>query len=112
MTAETGIIAQSLGFKVDRERKEEKGPQGDAQLLAFYNAKAHYTVAGVVIGSTGIAAAAPGVALAIANDPISSGSTYGITGTNGIYVDSLDEPKANQEFVKLTVQATKYAIIT
>lgn len=111
LTPETGIIAQSLGFKVNRELKEEKGPQGDATLLAFFNAKGKYSVAGVIIGGTGIAAAAPGVALAIANDPISSGSTYGITGTNAIYVDDIDIPLGNTEFKKITANGTKYAII-
>ncbi len=107
---ETGIIAQAVGFKVNRELKEEKGPQGDATLLAFFNAKGKYTVSGVIIGASGIAAAAPGIALAIANDP-ASGNVYGITGANAIYVDDIDIPLSNVEFKKITANATKYAII-
>lgn len=112
MSAETGIIAQTFGFKVNRELKEEKGPQGDAALLAWFNAKAKYSVVGVVIGNTGVAAAAPGVALALNSDPITSGSTYGITGSNSIYIDDIDIPQANVEFKKITANGTKYAIIT
>lgn len=111
ISAETGIIAQTAGFKVARELKEEKGPQGDATLLAFFNAKAKYTVSGVVIGNTGVAAAAPGVALTLNSDPIPSGTAYGITGTNAIYVDDIDIPLANVEFKKITANGTKYAII-
>lgn len=111
LTAETGIIAQSLGFKVNRELKEEKGPQGDAVLLAWFNAKGKYSIAGVIIGATGVAAAAPGVALVIANDPISTGTAYGITGSNAIYTDDIDIPLGNVEFKKITANGTKYAVI-
>lgn len=112
LTTEIGIIAQTFGFKPGRELKEEKGPQGDAALLAWFNAKIKYSIAGVIIGSTGIAAANPGVALVIANDPLASGSGYGVTGTNAIYVDDIDIPQANVEFKKITANGTKYALIT
>lgn len=110
MTPETGVIAQSLGFKVGRELKEEKGPQGDAALLAFFNAKGKYTGGGVIIGASGWAVAAPGIALVVANDP-QTGSTYGITSTNAIYVDDAEIPQANVEFKKVSFSGTKYANI-
>ncbi len=110
LTAETGIIAQAAGFKANRELKEEKNPQGDAVLLAWFNSKGKYAVSGVVIGTGGVAAAAPGVALVIANDP-QTGNTYGITSANSIYIDDIDIPQANTEFKKITANGTKYAII-
>jgi len=110
MGPETGVIAQGLGFKVNRELKEEKGPQGDAALLAFFNAKGKYNGTGVIVGSGGWAAAAPGVALVIANDP-QTGSTYGITAANSIYVDDAEIPQANVEFKKVSFNGTKYANI-
>jgi hypothetical protein len=110
LNPETGVIAQTMGFKVARELKEEKGPQGDAALLAFFNAKGKYSGSGVIVGATGWAAAAPGVALVVANDP-QTGSTYGITAANSIYIDDAEIPQANVEFKKVSFNGTKYAAI-
>jgi hypothetical protein len=110
MNPEVGVIAQKIDFKVARTLKEELGPQGDAALLAFFNAKGKYSGSGVIVGSTGWAAAAPGVALVIANDP-QTGSTYGITAANSIYVDDSEIPQANTEFKKVSFNGTKYANI-
>lgn len=110
MVPEVSVIAQKLDFKIARTQKEELGPQGDAALLAWYNAKGKYTGSGVIIGATGWAAAAPGVALVVANDP-QTGSTYGITAANSIYVDDAEIPTANTEFKKVTFNGTKYANI-
>lgn len=113
LTAETGIIAQTFGFKPSKEFKEERGPQGDDVLLAWFNPKLKYTIAGVTVGTSGVAAANPGVALVIANDPASSGAAYGVSGSNAIYVDGdgVDLPQANVEFRKINVSGTKYALI-
>lgn len=110
MNAETGVIAQKLDFKIGRTLKEELGPQGDAALLAWFNAKGKYSGSGVIIGASGWAVAAPGVALTIANDP-QAGSTYGITSTNSIFVDDAEIPVANTEFKKVSFTGTKYANI-
>lgn len=110
LNPEIGVIAQNLGFKPNRTLKEELGPQGDAALLAFYNAKGKYSGSGVIVGSGGWAAAAPGVALVIANDP-QTGSTYGITAANSIYIDDAEIPQANVEFKKISFNGTKYANI-
>lgn len=110
LNPEVGVIAQKLDFKIGRTLKEELGPQGDAALLAWFNAKAKYTGSGVIIGSTGWAAAAPGIAIAIVNDPQTSG-TYGITAANSIYGDDAEIPQANTEFKKVTFNGTKYANI-
>lgn len=110
MNAETGVIAQKIDFKVSRTLKEELGPQGDAALLAWHNAKGKYTGSGVIVGATGWAAAAPGVALVVANDP-QTGSTYGITASNSVYVDDAEIPQANIEFKKVSFNGTKYANI-
>jgi hypothetical protein len=77
--------------------------QGDISLVAYYNPLRKLTVSGVIVGSTGIAAAAPGVALTVAN----KGTTNGVT-TGGVFCDDVELAGTNTEFKKITANATQY----
>ena len=103
LTAETGLLVQTTTDKVSREKNEVRDEQGDFALVAFYNPLRKMTVTGVIVGATGIAAAAPGVALTIAN----AGVTNGIT-TGGVYCDDVELAGGNTEFRKITANATRY----
>jgi len=104
LTAETGILVQTTSNKVNREKNEVRNEQGDFALVAFYNPLRKISVSGVIVGTTGIAAAAPGVALTIAN----LGTSNGIT-TGGVYCDDVEIAGGNTEFKKITTNATQYA---
>jgi hypothetical protein len=103
LTAETGILVQTVSNKTSREKNEVRDEQGDFALIAFYNPLRKIAVSGVIVGSTGIAAAAPGVALTIAN----IGSGNGVA-TGGVYTDDVDITAGNTEFKKIAVNATQY----
>lgn len=100
---QTGIITQSQGAKVSREQNIVRNATGDATLWAFYNPKQTHTVAGVIIGNTGIAAAAPGVALTLAGANTANGVSGG-----GIYTTDVDVTTVNTDFSKITVNADQY----
>ena len=104
LTAETGIIVQTHTSKDTREKNQVRDEQGDFALVSFYNPTQSITVAGVMLTPTGgIATAAPGVVLVIANTNVSNGVT-----TGGIYTDDVDVSKGNTEFKKISVNATRY----
>lgn len=103
LTAETGILVQTVSDKTTREKNEVRDAEGEFALVAYYNPLRKITVSGVIVGSTGIAAAAPGVALTIAN----RGTTNGVT-TGGVYCDDVELVSANTEFKKITTNATQY----
>jgi hypothetical protein len=107
LTAETGLLVQTSTSKDTREKNQVRDEQGDFALVSFYNPTQSITVAGVLIGTTeGIAAAAPGVALTVANINILNGVT-----TGGVYSDDVDVSKGNTEFKKISVNATRYPLI-
>jgi len=103
LSAETGILVQTVSDKVSREKNEVRDGEGEFALVAYYNPLRKMSVNGVLVGATGIAAAAPGVALTIAN----AGVTNGIT-TGGVFTDDVELAGGNTEFRKITVNATRY----
>jgi len=107
LTAETGIIVQSVGAKTQREKNQVRNESGEFVLVAFYNPTTSYSISGVMTGTTGISAAAPGVVLTVANTTTVGGVTVG-----GIYTDDVDVQASNTEFKKITVNATRYPLIT
>ena len=104
LSSETGILVQTTSDKVSREKNEVRNEQGDFTLVAFYNPLRKLTVSGVIVGSTGIAAAAPGVALTVANKGSGNGAT-----TGGVYCDDVELAGGNTEFKKITANATQYS---
>lgn len=102
LTAETGILVQTHTSKDSREKNQVRNEIGDFALVAFYNPTQAITISGVMIGSTGVAAAVPGASLTTANGNTSNGTT------GSIYVDDVEVAKANTDFKKITVNATRY----
>jgi len=103
LAAETGLLVQTTTSKDTREKNQVRDEQGDFALVSFYNPTQSLSISGVIVGTTGIAAAAPGVALTVANVNITNGVT-----TGGIYTDDVDISKGNTEFKKITANATRY----
>jgi hypothetical protein len=103
LTAETGILVQTNTSKDTREKNQVRDEQGDFALVSFYNPTQAITVSGVIVGTTGQAAAAPGVLLVVANVNNSNGVS-----TGGIYTDDVDVVKGNTEFIKISTNATRY----
>lgn len=102
-TAETGIIINSYSRSVTREKAEITDNDGDVVAVSYYKPTAAISIAGTLNGTTGVAAAAPGVALTI-NSTI-SGS--GITGGK-VIVDSVTVNQTSEAFQDIAVEATQY----
>ena len=102
-TAETGIIINSFSRQVSREKAEIMDNDGDVVGVSYFKPTATISLEGVLNGSTGVAAAAPGVALTIA----SSVSGNGITGGT-ILVDSVTRNETSEGFATFSVEATQY----
>jgi hypothetical protein len=107
LSAESGIIAQSVSAKTTREKNQVRNESGEFVAVAFYNATQTFSVAGVLTGSSGLATAAPGVAMTLVNTAILNGVTQGL-----IVVDDVDVSKGNTEFKKISINATQYPLIT
>lgn len=103
LTAETGLLVQTTSVKNSREKNEVRNNVGDVALVAYFNPLSKLTISGVIVGTGGIAAAAPGVALTVANSESGNGST-----TGGVYTDDIDIQGAAVDFKKITVNATRY----
>jgi hypothetical protein len=108
LNAEIGILVQTVGAKTAREKNIVRNATGDAILISYFNPTVAHTISGVIIGSTGIAAAQPGVALTLAN----TFNSFGGISAGGIYTDDVDINGVNNEFTKITVNATQYAGIS
>jgi hypothetical protein len=102
-TAETGIIINSFSRQVAREKAEVMDNDGDVVAVSYYKPTATISIEGVVNGSTGVAAAAPGVALTLA----STVSGNGITG-GSIIVDSVTRNETSEGFATFAVEGTQY----
>jgi hypothetical protein len=102
-TAETGIIINSFTRTVQREKAEVSNADGDVVAVAYYKPTASISIEGTLNGSTGVAAAAPGVALTIANATSGSGITGG-----SVIVDSVTRTSTSEAFSTLSIEATQY----
>lgn len=103
-TAETGIVINSYSRAVNREKAEIMDNDGDVVAVSYYKPTASISIEGTLNGTTGVAAAAPGVALTIAST-ISGG---GITGGGKVIVDSVTLNQTSEGFQELSVEATQY----
>lgn len=103
LTAETGVLVQTFSQKISREKNEVRDAGGDIALVSYYNPLSKFSFSCVIAGTTGIAAAAPGVALTLANISATNGAT-----TGGVYTDDVELAGGNTEFKKVTGSATQY----
>lgn len=108
LTAESGILIQNFGRNTGRERIDVY----DASLgydvgFCSHNPTGTYNIKGRTTSALGLAAAAPGISLAIAN--LSFGNGVGTTALNagGIYTDTVALEHAEKEFRALTITATQ-----
>jgi len=102
-SAETGILISTFSREVSREKAEVTDNDGDVVAVSYFKPTATISIEGVVNGSTGIAAAAPGVALSMN----STTSGNGITG-GSIIVDSVSREETAEGFATFSVSATQY----
>lgn len=102
-SAETGILIQTFSREVAREKAEVMDNDGDVVAVSYFKPTATLTIDGVVNGTTGVAAAAPGVALSLN----STTSGNGITG-GSIIVDSVSREETAEGFASFSVSATQY----
>lgn len=107
LTAETGVLIQRQNAKTAREKNQVRNHEGEVTLVSYYNPTQTYSMEGVTTGATGIVAAVPGVALTIANTYPDNGVDAGL-----IFTDDVDVAKLNTDFQKITVNATRYPLIT
>lgn len=102
-TAETGIIINSYTRTVQREKAEVSNSDGDVVAVAYYKPTASISIEGTLNGTSGVNAAAPGVALTIANAVSGSGITGG-----SVIVDSVTRTSTSEAFSTLSIEATQY----
>jgi len=102
-TAETGIIINSFSRAVSREKAEVMDNDGDVVAVSYYKPTASISISGTLNGSTGVAAAAPGVALTLASTTSGSGITGG-----KVVVDSVTLEQTSEGFNEFAVEATQY----
>jgi hypothetical protein len=105
-TAETGIIINSFSRQVSREKAEVMDNDGDVVAVSYYKPTATISIEGTLNGSTGVAAAVPGVALTLASTTSGSGVTGG-----SILVDSVTRSETGEGFSTFSVEATQYPSI-
>lgn len=105
-TAETGIIINSFSRQVAREKAEVMDNDGDVVAVSYYKPTATISIEGVINGSAGIAAAAPGVALTLASSTTGNGITGGT-----IIVDSVTRNETSEGFATFSVEGTQYPLL-
>lgn len=103
LTAETGVLIQTFSQKNSRDKNEVRDAGGDVALVAYYNPLGKISFNAVIAGTSGVATAAPGVAMTFANISSSNGAP-----TGGVYIDDVELAKSNTEFQKINGSATRY----
>jgi hypothetical protein len=105
--AETGILITSFSISTSSDKQEVKDENGEVKLVSYYNKKSSISVAGTVAGTTGVAAAAVGAALTLANI-----ESVGGVSTGSVLVDSVQVSKKQDGFKDISISATRYPGIT
>jgi hypothetical protein len=107
LDAETGILAQSYDRTVSGKEKIAPNHEGEAAGVSIYDPVAEHSIEGYVTGSTGIAAAAFGTALTIANIIEGNGVSAGIVICTGV-----TNRLQNEDYHMLTANAKQWPLIT
>lgn len=102
-SAETGLILSSFSRTVQSSKAELMDEDGDIVAVSYYGATATISIAGASNGSTGLATAAVGGLLTLAN----STTSHGVSGGK-IVVDSVSSEQGSDAFRTLTIEATQY----
>jgi hypothetical protein len=106
-SAETGILAQSYERAVSGSEKLAKNNAGETVGVSYYDAIADHTIEGYYAGTTGIAAAAFGTALVIANVLSGNGVAAGI-----VICNSVTDKLANEDFRSFNATCRQFPLIT
>jgi hypothetical protein len=107
LTAETGINIESFTQSFRKKKKEIPNHTGETAGLIYYDPMSSGTVTGEVSGSTGVAAAEPGVSLTIANIISGHGVAAGL-----VFCDEVTREKGREDLSKITVPFSRYPLIT
>jgi hypothetical protein len=102
-TAETGIILSSFSRSVQSSKAELMDEDGDIVAISHYGKTATISLTGAINGTTGVATAAVGGLLTLANTT----TEFGVTGGK-IVVDSVSSEQGSDAFKTLTIEATQY----
>lgn len=106
-TAETGILITSFSIATKTDKQEVKDENGAVKLVAYYNPMSTISVAGVIAGSTGVAAAAVAAAITLANI-----ESVGGVSTGSVIVESVTVSKKPDGFKDISISAVRYAGVT
>ncbi len=102
-TAETGIILSSFSRSVQSSKSELMDEDGDIVAVSYYGKTATISLTGAINGTSGVATAAVGALLTLANTT----TEFGVTGGK-IVVDSVSSEQGSDAFKTLSVEATQY----
>jgi phosphatidylglycerophosphate synthase len=102
-TAETGIILSSFSRSVQSSKAELMDEDGDIVAVSHYGKTATISLTGAINGTSGVATAAVGGLLTLAN----ATTEFGVTGGK-IVVDSVSSEQGSDAFKTLTIEATQY----
>jgi len=108
LTADAGILVQTVGSKTSIEKNEVRNHEGEFVAIAFYNPTKTFSISGVMTGTTG------GIATATVANVIASNNFNSLGGVSVglILVDDVDISKGNTEWNKISVNATQRPLIT
>lgn len=103
LSAETGIIIKNFAQSASAERVDVyDASQGFDVGFVSHNDRSTITMSGIVAGSTGIYAAAPGVALTAANL-----LTHGGVASGGLYTETVGLTHAEKALKEISVTAIR-----
>ena len=106
-TAETGILINSFSRTSSREKAEVTDNDGDVVAVSYFKPMAPFSISGVVNGTTGVAAAAPGVALTLNSTTSGNGVT-----TGKLCVDTVTINRTSEAFNDISVDGVQYPELT
>lgn len=103
LSAESGILVKDVSIKAMSDKQEVKNASGDICLIAYSNLRNSISISGTVAGTTGVAAAAIGTLLTMANQSYVGGVT-----TGHVAVNSVSITKAVDKLAEISIEADVY----
>ena len=106
--AETGIIADSVGYNYSHEKKQLRDIDGDTIAVSLYDERCEVSLSGFLPGaspfSTSLASA---ITLVTAVPDFFKGSVGGLT-----IVESVNRTNSSEEYQRIEVTASHHPLVT
>lgn len=106
--AETGIVADSVGYNYSHQKKQLRDIDGDTIAVAYYDEMCEVSLSGFLPGSSAFSTSlASAISLVTAVPDFFKGSVGGLT-----VVETVNRTNSSEEYQRIEVTASHHPLVT